>query len=70
MVCGVCMCVMQACVNEAIDNLLADRSKQTSATAQQQAAASGGPSSPLLVAIVVPIAVVAGDNKHMGLDNK
>lgn len=64
------MCVMQACVNEAIDNLLADRSKQTSATAQQQAAASGGPSSPLLVAIVVPIAVVAGDNKHMGLDNK
>jgi hypothetical protein len=64
----VCLCVfvVQACVNEAIDTLLAGEAKQASAAAAQQqqqaAAAAGGPSSPVLVAIVVPIAVVAGDS--------
>lgn len=53
---------LQACVNEAIDQLLAEESKQGGHEQQQQQGqgATASPGSPWLVAVIVPITVVAG----------
>lgn len=47
-------------MNEAIDQLLSESTRQAVQAPQQQQAAAPGHGSPWLVAVIVPVTVVAG----------